>query len=174
MSNKRINNNYITKQYVATTRFNEQTYQQNMMYKSRIGTTGCLYGTPMKIKNKIPLDSYVYVIEMNNSINKIEGIGLIINKNVLDKNYRIYDDMDYNRYIYKGTKHVCVSKLMDDYEKRVIYVLEQLLFKGERHCKRAQGITALPNWITHNKYGFDFAQCISEIFKKYTTTYSMA
>jgi hypothetical protein len=155
--------------YIATTRFNETTYQQNVIYKSRIGTTGCLYGTPMKIKDKIPLESHVYVIEMNNSINKIEGIGLIVNQQVLDKNYRIYDDMDYNRYIYKGNKHISVSKLTDEYEKRVIHVLEQLLFKGERHCKRAQGITALPDWITHNKYGFDFVQCIHKIFKKYVT-----
>jgi|AntAceMinimDraft_10_1070366.scaffolds.fasta_scaffold35113_2 hypothetical protein len=155
--------------YIATTRFNEKTYEENTNYKSKIGTTGCLYGTPMKIKETIPLDSNVYVIEMNNSINKIEGIGLIINQNVLDKNYRIYDDMDYNRYIYKGAKHIHISNLTDEYEKQVIYVLEQLLFKGERHCKRAQGITALPDWITHNKYGFDFVQCIHKIFKKYTT-----
>ena len=155
--------------YIATTRFNNKTYEQNILYKTRIGITGCLYGPPMKIKDTIPLDSYVYVIEMNNSINKIEGIGLITNKHVLDKNYRIYEDMDYNRYIYKGTNHVSVSKLTDEYEKRVIYVLEQLLFKGERHCKRAQGITVLPDWITHNKYGFNFVQCIHKIFKKYTS-----
>jgi hypothetical protein len=50
------------------------------MYKARIGHTGCLYGTPIKIKEKIPLESHVYVIEMNNSINKIEGIGLFVNR----------------------------------------------------------------------------------------------
>ena len=154
---------------ITTTRFNNDTINQNKSYTQRTNIKGCIYGTPIKMKSNIPLESNVYVIEMNNSINKIEGIGLIVNQHVLDKNYRIYDDMDYNRYIYKGNKHISVSKLTDEYEKRVIHVLEQLLFKGERHCKRAQGITALPDWITHNKYGFDFVQCIHKIFKKYVT-----
>jgi len=157
----------MSNKFVATTRFNDETYEQNNMYKTRIGHIGCLYGTPIKIKEKIPLESHVYVIEMNNSINKIEGIGLFVNRNVLDKNYRIYSDMDYNRYIYKGSKHLIIDKITDEYNKRVISVLEQLLFKGARHCKRAQGITALPDWITHNKFGFDFVPCLNEIFKKY-------
>jgi len=88
-----------------------------------------------------------YVIEMNNSQNKIQGIGLIINKHHPDKYYRIYNDQDYNRYIYKGKKRLDVSIITDPYYKKVIEVLEQLLFKGERHCKRAQGITELPHWI---------------------------
>ena len=152
---------------IATTRFNDKTYEQNVNYKSKIGHTGCLYGTPMKIKETIPLESNVYVIEMNNTTNKIEGIGLIMNKHILDKPYRIYDDMDYNRYIYKGNKRITVEAISDEYNKRVISVLEQLLFKGERHCKRAQGITQLPDWILHNKFEFDFVQVFTQIFNKY-------
>jgi hypothetical protein len=75
---------------IATTRFNEKTYEQNVNYKKKMGQLACLYGTPIKIKETIPLESQVYVIEMNNSTNKIEGIGLIQNRLILDKNYRIY------------------------------------------------------------------------------------
>jgi len=57
---------------------------------------------------------------MNNSTNKIEGIGLIQNRLILDKNYRIYDDMDYNRYIYRGSKHLAASQITDEYDMRVI------------------------------------------------------
>ena len=156
--------------YIATTRFNETTYQQNVIYKSRIGTTGCLYGTPMKIKDKIPLDSHVYVIEMNNQTNKIEGIGIVNNRILVDKNYRIYNDMDYNRYIYKGNYRIDSSRINDNYNKKVLNVLEQLLFKGERHCKRAQGITQLSEWILNNKHGFDFVKCFDNMFEKYITT----
>lgn len=152
---------------IATTRFNEKTYEQNAKYKKKMGQLACLYGTPIKIKETIPLESQIYVIEMNNSTNKIEGIGLIQNRIILDKNYRIYDDMDYNRYIYRGSKHLAVSKITDEYDMRVISVLEQLLFKGERHCKRAQGITALSYWIVHNKYKFNFAQCFNKMFHTY-------
>ena len=152
---------------ITTTRFNNDTFQQNKNYIKKTNVTGCIYGTPMKIKPNVPLESNIYVIEMNNEKNKIEGIGLINNRLVLDKNYRIYNDMDYNRYIYKGSKHLNTGKITDEYSKRVISVLEQLLFKGARHCKRAQGITALPDWITHNKFGFNFVPCLNEIFKKY-------
>ena len=69
---------------IATTLFNDETYEQNVNYKNKIGHTGCLYGTPMKIKETIPLESNVYVIEMNNTTNKIEGIGLIMNKHILE------------------------------------------------------------------------------------------
>jgi len=155
---------------IATTRFNEKTYEQNVNYKKKLGQLACLYGTPIKIKETIPLESQVYVIEMNNSTNKIEGIGLIQNRLILDKNYRIYDDMDYNRYIYRGSKHLAASQITDEYDMRVINVLEQLLFKGERHCKRAQGITALSDWIVYNKYDFNFAQCFNKMFHTYLRT----
>ena len=153
--------------HLLTSRFNTVTWRENEEYRQRMGITGCIYGAPLQVTHKINLMSSAYVIEMNNSINKIEGIGLFVNRNVLDKNYRIYSDMDYNRYIYKGSKHLIADKITDEYSKRVISVLEQLLFKGSRHCKRAQGITALPDWITHNKFGFDFVPCLNEIFKKY-------
>ena len=54
---------------------------------------GALYGSPVKIKDNIPLHTAIYVIEMNNSTNVIEGIGMIKNENVLDKHYRIYNDI---------------------------------------------------------------------------------
>ncbi len=152
---------------VATTRFNSKTYEENETYRTRICPSGSIYGTPMKMKDKIPLESTVYVIEMNNSTNKIEGIGVVYNRPVLNKRHNIYDDMDYNRYIYKGKKRISTIDITDEYNKQVIFVLEQLLFKGSRHCKRAQGITVLPDWIRHNRFGFDFTECISKLCNMY-------
>jgi hypothetical protein len=149
---------------IATTRFNNETHQQNFIYKQKSNHNGCIYGTPMKIKEKIPLHSYVYVIEMNNDTNKIEGIGLIINDRKLDKNYRIYKNMDYNRYIYSGDKYLPLSNITDKYHLKVIQVMEQLLFKGDRHCKRGHGITQLPSWILSNRSGFDFVKCFDSMF----------
>ena len=73
--------------------------------------------------------------------------------------------MLYNRYIYKGRRHISITQITNEYDKQIIYVLEQLLFKGERHCKRSQGITQLQQWILHNKYNFDFVKAIETIFK---------
>jgi len=78
---------------IATTRFNDDTYQQNKDYKGKMKHNGSLYGSPVRIKDNIPLDTAIYVIEMNNSTNKIEGIGMIKNENILDKHYRIYNNI---------------------------------------------------------------------------------
>jgi len=152
---------------IATTRFNDETYLEHINYKKRIEHTGALYGSPMKIKEQIPLDSCIYVIEMNNSKNKIEGIGMIVNNIILDKNYRIYKERDYNRYIYKGGKHISRAEITDDYFNKVITVLEQLCFKGGHHCKRGHGITELQKWILQNKSNFDFVKCFDKLFNKY-------
>lgn len=78
---------------IATTRFNDDTYKQNINYKRKMNHNGALYGSPVRIKENIPLDTAIYVIEMNNSTNIIEGIGMIKNENILDKHYRIYNDI---------------------------------------------------------------------------------
>ena len=152
---------------ITTTRFNNETFQQNKNYMKKANIKGCIYGTPIRIKSNVPLETTVYVIEMNNDKNKIEGIGLINNRTILDKNYHIYNDMDYNRYIYKGNCRLDISSISDEYFKRVIYVLEQLLFKGGRHCKRAHGITNLADWIINNKHEFNFIKCMDDMFNKY-------
>jgi hypothetical protein len=51
---------------------------------------------------KIPLNSLVFVVEMNNSTNKIEGIGLIRNMLHPEKKLRVYQTGNYNRYTYYG------------------------------------------------------------------------
>ena len=153
---------------IVTTRFNNKTIEQNRNYRNNANISGCIYGVPIQIKSSIPEDCQLYVIEMNNDLNKIEGLGLIKNKTFWDKNYRIYEDMDYNRYIYRGNVHIPVSKIKSKYYKKVIHVLEQLLFKGERHCKRASGITELQQWIINNKYDFDFVKCFQKLFEKYS------
>ena len=78
---------------IATTRFNDDTYKQNINYKRKMKHNGALYGSPVRIKDNIPLDTSIYVIEMNNSTNRIEGIGMIKNENILDKHYRIYNNI---------------------------------------------------------------------------------
>jgi hypothetical protein len=155
---------------IATTRFNDETYQQNKIYKTKIKHSGTIYGIPRKIKDKIPLGSCIYVIEMNNSKNKIEGIGLIKNEQVLDKNYRLYEERDYNRYIYKGSKHISIEEIKDVYFNKVIEVLEYCCFKGNRHYKRGQGITEISDWMLYNKHNVDFIKIFDDIFKaKYNT-----
>lgn len=151
---------------ICTTRFNNHTIEENNTYKS-LHDNKCIYGTSIPIKDDIPINSLLYVIEMNNEENKITGIGQIINKRITDKKHKIYSDYDYNRYIYTGKRYINKNMITDKFNKTLIYVLEQLLFKGSRHSKRAQGITELPNWIINNRYKFNFIKCFNELFNKY-------
>lgn len=151
--------------YLATTRFNQDTLQQNINWREKNQWNGCIYGTPMKISEKIPYGSTMFILEMNNDINKIVGIGVIKNnisksklKEKSDHSIRIYKWGNYNRFIYKSKYRIDRSDFTRD-EEKIINILDVLMFKGSRHLKRGQGITRVPQWITHNKH-FDFIKFI--------------
>ena len=124
---------------LAITHFNNQTYNENKRWRENNKYNGCIYNSPVKIKENIPLLSEIYVIEMNNDTNKVMGIGLIKNK-VAIKHHKIYFDNNYNRYTYLGKKWVN-SKLIDD---DTLEMIESRLFKGKHHLKRSQGIVEVP------------------------------
>ncbi len=124
---------------LAITHFNNQTYNENKRWRENNKYNGCIYNSPVKIKENIPLLSEIYVIEMNNDTNKVMGIGLIKNK-VAIKYHKIYIDNNYNRYTYLGKKWID-SYLIDD---DTLELLESRLFKGKHHLKRSQGIVEVP------------------------------
>ena len=57
---------------ICVTRFTDTTYNENKTWLNKNNEAkGCIYGTPVKIKNSILPDSTILVIEMNNTKNKI-------------------------------------------------------------------------------------------------------
>tara|TARA_Y100000389_G_C17432312_1_gene503416 strand:+ start:760 stop:1221 length:462 start_codon:yes stop_codon:yes gene_type:complete len=137
--------------YLATTRFNTDTWRQNNEWRERKEWKGCVYGTPVRIADKYTPGAYMFVLEMHNDKNKIKGIGLIKNNNHIGKYHKIYEDRNYNRYIYKSSQRVD-RKNLDREQKKTIRILDILLFKGSRHLKRGQGIIVVPEWISENKH----------------------
>ena len=152
--------------YIATTRFNNETWDQNMRWRNVNGWEGCLYGTPMRIKEDIPIGSAIVILEMNNEKNQIMGLGLIENKLALDNKYNIYKWGNYNRFTYKG-KYRIDREDLEPQEQIIVRVLELLVFKGYRHLKRGQGITSLPLWIMNNKQ-VNFKKEIASMFTRRT------
>ena len=67
---------------VVTGRYNNETWKATVSYRER-KKIPCIYATPHKLSESIDINSPVFVIEMNNSINQIMGIGLIKNKIVI-------------------------------------------------------------------------------------------
>ena len=129
--------------YLTTTRFNNKTFRENREYRKRYKFNGCIYGVPREMPAKIPPMAKVFVLEMNNDKNEIEGIGYIFNRINYKRRYRIYQDMNYNRFTYIS-KHRVDRSQMTDAELKYLKQLEAMVFKGSNHLKRGQGITSVP------------------------------
>ena len=108
--------------HIGTVRFTNKTYQENLEWKARKNHKGCIYGLDTKVTNTVNKGSYIFVMEMNNDKNKIQGIGFIKNKNHIGKYHKIYKDGNYNRYIYKSSRRVD-RKNLDREQKKTIRIL---------------------------------------------------
>jgi hypothetical protein len=127
--------------YIGTTRFNNMTFEENIKWRKKHNHNGCIYGLNKRIADSIPNGSLIYILEMNNDINRIMGIGLIRKKRDLRQNICIYrNDLNYNRFYYHSNERINASDIK--YQK-MLKVLESIVFKGSRHMKRGQGITVL-------------------------------
>jgi hypothetical protein len=130
---------------IVTGRYNNQTWDATVCYRDR-KKIACIYVPPYKLAETIDVNSPVFVIEMNNSLNKIMGIGLIKNKLITDKVYKVQEDSNCNRYIYIGEYHIS-REILDGYNPSLVYVLDQILFKGYTHSKRGSGLTRIPEKV---------------------------
>jgi hypothetical protein len=151
---------------VCVTRFNTKTFEENQNWKIKNNTIGCIYGTPIKICERILPHTNIIVLEMNNTKNIIEGMGIIKNKLEKEnkKNNKIYSDNNYNRFIYKSVYRIDKSSF-NTYEKKVIKCLENMLFKSAHHCKRGQGIQKIPKNIREMKE-FNFIKFLTNLYIK--------
>jgi len=136
---------------LATTRFNETTWDENEFWRRRHGWEGCIYGTSKRMSETILPEVDVVVLEMHNDENKIKGIGLVANKVYTKERHCVYkSDPNYNRYIYLGKTRIDRDEL-DDEEDKIIRILDIAIFKGASHLKRGHGIIRLPKNIVETK-----------------------
>jgi len=130
---------------VVTGRFNNETLEANYSYR-RKKNLSCIYCVPMELSPKIHYDSPVFVIEMNNSSNSIEGIGLIKNKPASNRYYKVHDDGNTNRFIYIGDYFIDRETIIS-INSFIVDVLDEILFKGKTHSKRGSGLSIIPEKI---------------------------
>lgn len=129
---------------LASTRFNDETWNENMVYRRTNELKGCIYGTPNPMSELIPLNTNVVICEMNNSSDKIMGLGLIKNYLYVNQYHKIYSRGNYNRYTYKSDYRIDRDELIQEDEVKVLEDLEKIVFKGKGHLKRGFGITSIP------------------------------
>jgi len=128
--------------YLLTTRFNSETYSENNRWRESNNFSGCIYCSSVKMPKHVPQNSGIIIIEMNNTNNQIEGIGILINKIKTEKHI-VHSDRNYNRYVYKGELRADREWLLST-NQSLIEKLEFLIFKGKDHIKRGMGFTSIP------------------------------
>ena len=139
---------------LGVTRFNIETYNENKRWRESRYYDGCIYGSSVKIKESISPQCVMIIFEMNNSLDIIEGIGIIKNT-IVHKKYNIYNDNNYNRYIYKSSFRLD-KKDFDESLKEIIRNLEKLLFTGKTHLKRGHGIQIVSDTLKKlDNFSFD-------------------
>jgi hypothetical protein len=153
----------VQRKYLLTSRFNKETAQINESYRKSHGR-GCIYGAPCPISKKIPTDSPLFILEMNNDTNKIMGIGLI--KNHPRTGIQLYDNRNYNRYVYAGKHRIARSEMTED-EENIMKALDNLCFTGLNHMKRGNGLKSFPiEMLVRINSVLDLVEVIAEMFKK--------
>lgn len=134
--------------YIASTRFNNETYNENMTYRKKSGIP-VIYGTSIRIQEKYDIGTLLFVAEMNNEENRIEGIGLIRNTQVYDKKHVIYSNSDYNRYLYNGDYWISRDTILEK-DDEIAKICDTVLFKGKSNLKRLSGISVLTTQLFTN------------------------
>ena len=127
---------------MLTTRFTTETFQENKRYRDTHNIP-CIYSSSLPISDKLPYQDY-YVLEMNNTTNRIMGIGKISKK--LEPTEQIYSYKYYNRYTYKGKSYAQITEELDlpkEY-RDIITRVERKIFYGRGHIKRGSSFTSFP------------------------------
>ena len=159
------NYRYTLKYTLATTRFNNFTWEENCNIRRKNHIAKCIYATPIQITSRVKLDSNIFVLEMNNEQDKIMGIGLIKNHPVAGK-YAVHSVSNYNRFVYIGKWRIDREEMFDS-ELEILRLLEAVCFRGINHSKRGQGITELPMKLQYKSLtlGLNLIEYICDMFK---------
>jgi len=149
---------------IVTTRFNTSTWDENVEYRKKFPTLGCIYPTPEINSNRIVQESIMFVLEMNNDSNKIMGIGMVRN-HALIKKHRVYSNENYNRYAYVGKQRIDRADMTEE-EDTIMRAFDALCFTGARHMKRLQGIKSFPTDMLYKcKSIVDLVNFVRNMFK---------
>lgn len=150
--------------HLLTSRFNTVTRIQNENYRKNKWPNGCIYCTPERIAESIPIDAKLIILEMDNDKNRIFGVGMLKNKSFFNK-HSVYEDDNYNRYSYIGKYRIRREDLTEE-EEVVFKALDLLCFKGNHHMKRGQGLRSFPIKILMNcSKTLEITEFLEEMFK---------
>jgi hypothetical protein len=151
--------------YLLTSRFSNVTIGENAEYRKKNPKLGCIYCSPEPVSMSIPIESIMFILEMNNDTNKIVGVGMVRNHSICGK-YHVYNEGNYNRYVYTGKMRVSREEMTEE-EDQIMKVFDILCFTGNRHMKRGQGLKSFPtDMLFRCRQKLDLVNFVSNMFKK--------
>jgi len=110
-------------------------------------------------------DAILFVLEMNNERNIIEGIGMVKNT-AFPNRYGVYEEGNYNRFSYLGKARIDRSDMTEE-EDTILSAMDVICFKGKCHLKRSHGITIFPQDVIEKcKIKMDLTDYIVNMFKR--------
>ena len=151
--------------HIQTTRFNQDTWNENVAFRTKYNYGGCIYNSPRLMSPKVKPDSIVYMLEMNNTLNRIEGIGSIINCPVLHKHYKIHGDANYNRFAFQSRIRLDRQEIQDE-NSELLELLETLCFKGKTHVKRGHGFMSISAKAIQLNDAHDITERVHRLFMR--------
>ena len=151
--------------FLLTSRFTNDTWNENEMYRKKHKEIACVYCSPDPITVTIPKDSIIFILEMNNDENKILGIGMIRNNPFVNR-YSVYNEGNYNRYVYVGKNRIDRLEMTEE-EERIMKVFDILCFTGNKHMKRGRGLKSFPvDMLYRCSKTLDLVKFIRDMFKR--------
>lgn len=138
-------------EYIMTIRYDEKSHKEMLNYSGLFNKKGikCVYGSSKIVSEMVVNDSILFILEMNNTTNKIMGVGMVRNTPqdpvtaVGRRIFDIHEDGNLNRYVYIGSRRITREEMTSE-ESEVFLALEYLCFYGNAHMKRCYGITMFP------------------------------
>lgn len=130
------------KQFIVTSRFNDRTWGENQVFRRQHPKFGCIYCAPTTITSMVPVDTPIFVLEMNNDTNRIMGVGMVKNHPYMNA-FAVYENGNYNRYQYVGRTRIDRADMTLD-EETIMRVFDILCFTGNKHQKRGHGLKLFP------------------------------
>ncbi len=138
-------------EYIMTIRYDDKSYKEMLDYSGLFAKKGikCVYGAAKIVSEMVVNDSILFILEMNNTTNKIMGVGMVRNTpqdpltTVGRRVFNIHEDGNLNRYVYIGSRRITREEMTSE-ENEVFLALDYLCFYGNSHMKRCYGITMFP------------------------------
>jgi hypothetical protein len=130
---------------IATTRFTTDTYGQFNAFGERTGQHW--YGSPRMAPETIDMNRGVMVIEMNNSENVIEGLGLIAVGGYGRRQWVYPDEPNWCRHTYRREAWFAPEEAVEKLGVERWSALHTYMFRSVHNQKRWSGITG---WKCHD------------------------